>query len=203
MRRFLIALLFFSVVAEAKDSPFQQSYDALLEKPAKDSQAYRTLRDAYTLEPSYNPGFARYEPDLKAMGENYYRGDYGKSIHYAKKVLATDACNTSALSALGASYKAVGRKDLAEKYLRFYNGLAMSIIESGEFGNPKKPFHVITEYEIYAIIDYLDMKLDSMVPVKDATTGAGLWAYVVNKEKKKGLLYFEINTIESWKKRKP
>jgi len=202
MFRTLILCLLFSAAAHAQENAFQAGYQALLDTPGKELSSYRKLRDAYTLEPGYNPGYARYESDLRMMGENYYKGDYAKSIKYAKRVLATDACNTSALSALGATYKAMGKKALAEKYTRFYNGLAMSVIKSGEFGNPKKPFHVITEYEIYAIVDYLDMKLESMVPVTDATFGSGLWVYVLNKEKKKGLLYFEINKIEEWKKRK-
>jgi hypothetical protein len=102
---------------------------------------------------------------------------------------------------LSASYKAIGNKRLSELHNKFYNGLAKSIIDSGEFGNPKKPFHLITRYELYAIIDYLGFNLETTVPIIDEN-GNGVWAHVINQNNEKGVLYFEINTIENWYKQK-
>lgn len=197
----LIVLLFYMLpsLAGAQDSSFQKKYAALFENPSASSSDYKAIRDAYTKEPTFNPGYDRYTADLNSMVANYQKGNFAESIKFAHKVLKADQCNTAAHSALGAAYKELGNKRLAELHNKFFNGLAASIIDSGEFGNSKKPFHVITQYEMHAIIDYLGMKLVTLVPVKEVENGsAAVWAKVTNQENQEGYLYFETNTIVNW-----
>ena len=201
----LIILVLYTLpgLAIAQDSSFQKMYSALFENPSASSNDYRAIRDAYTREPTFNPGFDRYTADLNSMAINYQKGNFSESIKFAQKVLKADQCNTAAHSALGAAYKELGNKRLAELHNKFYNGLANSIIDSGEFGNSKKPFHVITQYEMHAIIDYLGMSLVTLVPVREIDNGsAAVWAKVTNQENKEGYLYFETNAIVNWEKRK-
>jgi tetratricopeptide (TPR) repeat protein len=197
----LLIVFTFSNFAVAQDTPFQSNYKTLFNNPSSSTVKYRQLRDAYTQDPAYDPTFERYEDNLRLIGENYSKGNYAESIKYAERVISADPCNTSAHSMLGASYKAIGNKRLFELHNKFYNGLAKSIIDSGEFGNPKKPFHLVTRYELYAIIDYLGFKLETAVPIVDEN-GSGVWAHVTNRKNEKGVLYFEVNKIESWNRQK-
>jgi hypothetical protein len=199
----LIVLLFAAFDTNAEQVSFEEQYKALLEKPSSDVAAYRKLRDEYTKLASFDPGYERFMDDVNAGAKAQEKGDFDVAIQHLKKVLQAEPINAPAHWALHLCYQAKKNEHLADLHRRFSDGLLGSIVPSGEFGGPHKPFHIVTRYELYALLDYLSMRLETVVDVLDGDNGYGAMAHVVkNDTGEKGVLYFETNVIENREKAK-
>ena len=200
---YFILTMLIACQSMADSAQFEISYKTLFQNPTTNIDSYRKLRDEYTQYCEYDPSADRYISILNRGEESLINKDYLNAIKYLSEVIKLDPINAPAHYMLYLAYDAVQDSVTASLHKQFSDSLIESILSSGEFGNPKKPFHVVTDYEVSGLIGLIGGTIDEVLTVIDGENGHGLYVHATkNDTGEKGIFYFETNKIVDWEKSK-
>lgn len=199
MSRCLSLLVIAVSISAQTQEPNKLKYEALLEKvkAGDTSVSFKDLRMAY----AESKGYAPYGSDTEArnaMVAALNEKNYDKALEHAGSILTKNYLDITAHIVSSAAYGELKNAERAKYHRAIVEGLAQSIMKSGDGKTLDTAFVVISTNEEYALFNLLGMKVVAQALVNDKGHSYDKMDAIDRKTEQKTTFYFNIDIPFNW-----
>ena len=194
-----LSLLLIAVSISAQSQDNKAKYEALLErvKASDTTVSFKDLRMAYTESAGYAPYGGNSEA-RKTMIAALNEKNYDKAREYAEGILQKNYVDITAHIVASAAYRELKNADRAKYHQAIVEGLAQSIMKSGDGKSLETAFVVISTDEEYALFNLLGMKAVGQALVHDKGHSYDRMEAIDRKTEAKATFFFNIDIPFNW-----